>query len=191
MTILRLADNYRVRLPWGYKLILGALGTLALIVFCFFILGLRGTPLLVEETRLGPQGDFFGGHIASFVGCITLAVVVLTGYLQVLNDQRFRTKEHFINGINVISGYDINKPGCEQAMRLLDYYSSVALELQDSELLLILNTVITKEIRKRIEEIEEAGKEEYPNAVAARKEIQRILSEHHKAVKLKRKQGGP
>src|SRR2546421_12750960 len=60
----------------------------------------------------------------------------------------FRMREHFLSGIAAIARYDIASPGCEQAMRLLDYYSSLALELQNAELFNILNTVMTAEIRK-------------------------------------------
>jgi len=60
-------------------------------------------------------------------------------------------------------------------MRLLDYYSSLALASDDPELVHILNTVMTAEIRKKIEEIQEQKQEIYVSAVAARARIQDLL----------------
>lgn len=94
-------------------------------------------------------------------------------------ERRLRIREHFLAGIAAIAQYDIASPGCEQAMRLLDYYSSLALSSEDPELLHILNTVITAEIRKNIEEIQEHGQEIYVSAVTARSRIQEMLKTHH------------
>lgn len=127
----------------------------------------------------GTQGDFFGGHIAAIVGCITLLVVVLTGYTQLTYERRFRLREHFLSGIGVIGQYDIANPGCEQALRVLDYFSLIALGLRDNELLLILNTVMTKEIRKRLEELDEGKTEVYIHAREARKIIQELLKDYN------------
>src|SRR3954451_18969836 len=66
---------------------------------------------------------------------------------QIAQERSFRIREHFLAGIAAIAQYDIASPGCEQAMRLLDYYSSLALGSEDPELLHILNTVMTAEIR--------------------------------------------
>jgi hypothetical protein len=94
-------------------------------------------------------------------------------------ERRFRIREHFLAGIAAIAQYDIASPGCEQAMRLLDYYSSLALASEDPELLHILNTVMTTEIRKKIEEIQKQKQEIYVSAVAARTRIQEMLKVHH------------
>jgi hypothetical protein len=98
-------------------------------------------------------------------------------------DAQFRIREYFLSGIAAIARYDIDSPGCEQAMRLLDYYSALALELQDPEMFNILNTVMTDKIRKNLERIEAEGEEVYLSAVAARHHIKETLSEYH----LKRK----
>src|SRR6266705_2296123 len=90
-------------------------------------------------------------------------------------ERRFRIREHFLAGIAAIAQYDIASPGCEQAMRLFDYYSSLALASEDPELLHILNSVMTAEIRKKIEEIQEQKQEIYVSAVAARTRIQEML----------------
>ena len=84
-------------------------------------------------------------------------------------------REHFLSGIAAIAQYDTESPGCEQAMRLMDYYSSLALVRSDPELFHILNTLMTSEVRKRIEYIQEQNQEAYPNAVAARIRIQTML----------------
>jgi hypothetical protein len=98
---------------------------------------------------------------------------------QTEQERRLRIREHFLAGIAAIAQYDIASPGCEQAMRLLDYYSSLALDSEDPELLHILNTVMTAEIRKKIEEIQQQKQEIYVSAVAARSRIQEMLKTHH------------
>jgi hypothetical protein len=74
------------------------------------------------------------------VGCITLLVVVVTGFFQVSYDRRFDSVSTPF-GVAVIGQDDIDSPGCEQALRLLNYYLAIALELDDTELLLLLNTL--------------------------------------------------
>lgn len=64
-------------------------------------------------------------------------------------------------------------------MRLLDYYSFLALSHNDSELFHILNTVMTAEIRKNLEEIQAQEQEIYVSAVAARNHIQAMLKVYH------------
>ena len=98
---------------------------------------------------------------------------------QAEQERRFRVREHFLTGIGAIAQYDIDSPGCEQAMRLLDYYSSLAMASDDPELFQILNTVMTCEIRKKLEEIQAQKQEIYVNAVAARTRIQAMLKDYH------------
>ncbi len=98
---------------------------------------------------------------------------------QAARDRKFRIREHFLSGIGAIAQYDIDSPGCEQAMRLLDYYSSLALIENEPELFYLLNTVMTAEIRKKIEEIQKQKREIYLNAVAARDRIQTMLRDHN------------
>lgn len=59
-------------------------------------------------------------------------------------------RQFFLEGINLISQWDIKEPGCEQCMRLLDYYSRMAMNSGDDELFLLLNTVITDKIRENL-----------------------------------------
>lgn len=58
--------------------------------------------------------------------------------------------------------------------------AGLALELDDSELLLLLNTGMTKDIRLQLEELENGKKNEtYMSARTAKKRIAVILKEHH------------
>jgi hypothetical protein len=98
---------------------------------------------------------------------------------QAQQEKAFRMREHFLTGIGTIAQYDVDSPGCEQAMRLLDYYSSLALSSNDPELFQILNTVMTAEIRKKLEEIQVQKQEIYVSAVAARTHIQTMLKDYH------------
>jgi len=174
-----LKSSYGTRLPWQVNAALILIAILTLIALVYFVTGLLGEPLLGNSAALGAQGDFIGGHLASILTSITLIVVILTSYLQIHHDRKFRLREHFLSGISVISSYEAHEPGTEQAMRLLDYLALVAFQLKDDELLLILNTVITREIRAKLEEIEKTGRREYPNAVAARHKIGAILEAHY------------
>lgn len=173
------ASSYRFAVPWYLWVSLAVVVTLALVVLGFFVAALLHRMPLEYLKDYGTQGDFFGGHIAAVVGCITLLVVVVTGFLQISYDRRFRLREHFLSGIAVIGQYDIDSPGCEQALRLLDYYSAIALELNDTELLLLLNTVMTSEIRRTLEKLEEGKQEIYLEAREARRNIQQILKDYH------------
>jgi hypothetical protein len=94
---------------------------------------------------------------------------------QALQERQFRNREHFLSGIAAIAQYDISEPGCEQAMRLLDYYSYKALSLKDDELFRVLNTVMTSEIRRKLEEFQARKQETYGNAIKARTHIQELL----------------
>lgn len=110
----------------------------------------------------GWQGDFFGGHFGSGVGAITLGVVIWTSYLQLSRQQtileqerrdtrRFFLEQSLLQGVDLISQWELKESGGPQAMRLLDHFSRVALAENDDELLLLLNTVMTAEIRKNLE----------------------------------------
>ena len=177
-----LKRSYDTRLPWHLRAVLLLLALISGLTLVYFVGGLLGTPLLNTPQTLGAQGDFIGGHLASILGSITLIVVIFTGYVQIQNERKFRIRELFLSGIAAISSYEAQKPGTEQAMRLLDYFAQVAFQLGDNELLLILNTVITKEIRSNLEAIEAANRREYPNAIAAKKKIGEILAAHYKAL---------
>jgi hypothetical protein len=152
--------------PWMIGVGLG-LGLLAVLVIASalwsarFVLVLFGEPFKSLE-QLSQLGDFFGGHITAFVGSITLLVVLFFSYHQGKQQEEFfasqeqRTAKHaerqaFLDGINLITQWDIRSPGCDQSMRLLDYYARLALKSDDEELLLLLNTVITAQIRKNLE----------------------------------------
>lgn len=132
---------------------------------------------------LGQLGDFFGGHTSAFAGSLTLLAVLFFSYhtakqqyhfFEHQTEQNSRTTERqfFLGGIDLITQWDIKSPGCDQAMRLLDYYSRLALQANDEELLLIINTVITAELRKNVEG--KNGKTKSTNYPFALEAIERI-----------------
>jgi hypothetical protein len=115
---------------------------------------------------------------------LTLLIVLIGTYVQQASDRRFRLREHFLAGLNIIGQYDTNQPGCEQALRFLDYYARVALELKDKELLLLLNAVITKDIRSRLEALDkEKQRDIYVYAREAKRQLADLLRDHHMARK--------
>jgi hypothetical protein len=130
------------------------------------------------------RGDFWGGHIAAITGSITLLVVIISTAAQSRADHAARLRDSFLQGIGHIAAYDIEKAGCEQALRLLDYYSMIANQLEEPELYLILNTVMTGKIRETLEGYDSNPKNQnYPNARKARSKIKHMLEAHYKAVK--------
>jgi hypothetical protein len=134
----------------------------------------------IKFSELGEEGEFFGGNVAAITSSLTLMIVLATTYIQRSTDQRYRIREHFLAGLAVVGQYDVANPGCEQALRLLDYYSSIAMNPEDSDLLLLLNSVITKDIRARLDDLDADPKSEiYINARAARRRIGELLKAHH------------
>jgi hypothetical protein len=113
-------------------------------------------------SELGQFGDFFGGHTAAFTGSISLVIITFFTFhqskqqevffrSQSLDTKKMSDRQFFIDGLNLITQWDISSPGCDQCMRLLDHYGKLALTSEDKELLLLLNTVITAQIRKNLE----------------------------------------
>lgn len=172
-----------------------------LVVFCLFailpianliVVGYKnlniGRPSHFSLSELGQLGDFFGGHTSAFAGSLSLIVVLFFTFHQAKQQRVFflsqqadtsRTtnRQFFLEGVNLITQWDIKSPGCDQSMRLLDYYSRVALQSEDRELLLLLNTVITAQIRKNLEGKNGGFKAtNYPSACEAIEKI-RLLRE--------------
>jgi hypothetical protein len=121
-----------------------------------------GLPSALNLGELGQLGDFFGGHTSAFAGSLSLVVVLFFTFHQAKQQRIFflsqqeetsltTNRQYFLEGINLITQWDIKSPGCDQCMRLLDYYSRVALQSKDREILLLLNTVITAQIRQNLE----------------------------------------
>lgn len=116
----------------------------------------------LDLSQLGQFGDFFGGHTSAFAGSLSLIVVLFFTFHQAKQQRIFflsqqadtskaADRQFFLEGINLITQWDIKAPGCDQCMRLLDYYGRLALISEDRELLLLLNTVITAKIRANLE----------------------------------------
>lgn len=159
--------DYRKNTPLWMKVALLLTATVALFPLANLVfLGLRhlefGFTGTLELSSLGQLGDFFGGHTAAFAGSMSLLVVLFFTFHQAKQQAHFfetqRTegtqqanRNFFLTGVNLITQWDIASPGCDQSLRLLDYYGRIALQSPDRELLLILNTVVTAQIRANLE----------------------------------------
>lgn len=149
----------------------------------------------LDLTQLGQFGDFFGGHTSAFAGSLSLVVVLFFTFHQSKQQRVFflsqqadtlRTtdRQFFLEGINLITQWDIKAPGCDQCMRLLDYYGRLALISEDRELLLLLNTVITAKIRENLEGKNGSFKvTNYPYACEAIKKIRPLREADARAQK--------
>lgn len=152
--------------PWliGLLMVVGVVAILPianLIVVGFQNLQV-GNSSALNLSELGQLGDFFGGHTSAFAGSLSLVVVLFFTFHQAKEQRTFflsqqadtsktADRQFFLAGINLITQWDIKSPGCDQCMRLLDYYGRLALLSEDRELLLLLNTVITAKIRENLE----------------------------------------
>lgn len=152
---------------------------------------------------LGQMGDFFGGHMAAFAGSLSLMVVIFFTFHQSNQQRQFFEQQQsqtnqasmrtfFLEGVNQITQWDIESPGCDQCMRLLDYYGRVALASEDRELLLILNTVITANIRKNLQGENGSFKQtNYPYACNALVHIRTLREEDGRALVARRVKRNP
>jgi len=155
----------------------------------------------VTLSGLGQLGDFFGGHTAAFAGSMSLLVLLFftfhqarqQGHLfevQQRETARHSQRDFFLQGINLITQWDIASPGCDQCLRLLDYYGRLALASEDRELPLILNTVITAKIRENLQGQNGGFKRtNYPYACEAMEKIAALRKEDGLAAKTKRSVG--
>jgi hypothetical protein len=139
-------------------------------------------PIRTDTSSLGTQGDFFGGHIAASVGALTLAIVIYTSYRQSLQQDRYFSRQYFIQGADLITTA-IRDKDTISAMRFIEYYSRLALSKKDGELYLILNAVLYGDVRKQLESDDQTILNNYPYAVSAMKEIGSLL----KSQSMKRK----
>jgi len=166
------------------------------------VLGLKNLTVRSSEkslAELGQFGDFFGGHTSAFTGSISLIVIIFFTFHQSKQQEMFFEKQaadskntsdrqFFLNGINLITQWDLSSPGCDQCMRLLDYYGRLALASNDRELLLMLNTVITAEVKKNLEGKNGSFKStNYPYACEAIDRIKVLREEDSRAQKAFRK----
>jgi hypothetical protein len=153
-----------------------------LMIFVFVRTWMVG-PIFSSVEGRGQQGDFFGGHLSALFGCLTLLVVLYFGWRQRKDDREERKRESFLAGLDLIAQYDLKEPGCEQAMRILDYYSKLALEDGKEEWLWMLNVVITKDVRKKLETLKEQKQEIYIHAQEVHQKIHEVFERYHKKKK--------
>ncbi|MFP8780256.1 hypothetical protein [Hydrogenophaga sp. RWCD_12] len=194
--------DYSKNTPSWMKWALGLAALLAIVpVSNLVFLGIRNLRFAytgeIGLTGLGQLGDFFGGHTAAFAGATSLAVVLFFTFHQARQQSQFfvtqqedaakhSQREFFLQGINLITQWDIASPGCDQCLRLLDYYGRVALNSEDRELPLMLNTVITAKIRENLQGQNGSFKRtNYPYAIEVMERIAELRKEDGLASKLK------
>ncbi|KAB0563660.1 hypothetical protein C9383_22875 [Pseudomonas palleroniana] len=197
--------KYFNKTPLWMIVLVSTVGVFALIPIAnLLIVGYNNLTLGVQTglslSELGQMGDFFGGHTSAFSGALSLIVVLFFTFHQAKQQREFflaqkaeaaqnSDRQFFLDGINLVTQWEMKSSGADQCMRLLDYYSRLALESADRELLLILNTVITAQIRKNLE-----GKNgsfratNYPYACEAVEKIRTLREADSRAHKAKRKE---
>jgi hypothetical protein len=146
---------------------------------------------------LGQLGDFFGGHTAAFSTTLSLLAVLYFTHHQARQQDMFFSQQRnqdeirsvrtfFLEGVSLITQWDLASPGSDQCLRLLDYYSRLALTSTDRELALILNTVITAQIRSNLQGKNGSFKKtNYPFACLALERIAELRKQDGLAMKRK------
>jgi hypothetical protein len=147
----------------------------------------------IDYSIMGQRGDFFGGHLASVVGSLTLALAIVLGYFQTVESTRANLRSHFLEGLNLVfAALDFEKPEMDPTesksmkrfrkifyvphatMRVVDYYSRLSLELDDAEYYLIVATMISGDIKKTIRSYSDQKSQTYVYAQKAWKRIQEL-----------------
>jgi len=199
--------TYLKETPRWMLLILALLGVLAALpIASLVVAGYENLRLEIPKglsmADLGELGEFFGGHTSAFAGSASLIVVIFFTFHQAKQQRIFfvsqqdetsknAERQFFLEGINLIAQWDIKSPGCDQCMRLLDYYGRIALKSIDRELLLLLNTVITAQIRSNLEGKNGSFKvSNYPYATSAVERIRPLREADGRAHKAQSKPGG-
>jgi hypothetical protein len=178
-----LRKSYQTKSPIVLTLLIWAIALLGFAVLVVGVLSLKqGSPLIGNVDKLGQQGDFFGGHLAAFVGTLTLAIAIYTSFVQQQQTQKFFMRGYFLDAVELIveasRANDIN-----EALRIVDYFGRLALSQDDNELFLILNISLAGELRKQLENPAEHIQNNYYFAVTALKKIGEI----QKQMAIKRK----
>ena len=196
--------DYAKNTPLWLKIALFAAGLLALVPIANLVfMGVHNLTFAyrgdLSISALGQLGDFFGGHTAAFAGSTSLVVVLFFTFHQAHQQAHFfaaqqreasqnADRNSFLQGINLITQLDLASPGCDQCLRLLDYYGRLALKAEDRELSLLLNTVITAKIRKNLEGKNGSFRQtNYPYACEIMKKIAQLREEDGRAANIKRR----
>lgn len=148
----------------GIKLIILAITLLCLGLVGLAVISILKGPIFTLSDSLSQQGSFFGGYLTAIVGLLTIAAVVLIGYRQQQEQQRYFMRQYFLHGLELISSAMQNTDEV-QALRIIDYFSRLAMSSDDDELFLVLNTIFSGNIRKQLESPEEYTRNNYPFAV--------------------------
>jgi hypothetical protein len=192
--------EYWKKTPYWMKAILLVVATFAIFPISNLVfLGINNLELGSSNKQslagLGQLGDFFGGHTAAFTGALSLLVVLFFTHHQAQqqsqffqeqrNEENLRTnRSFFLEGVGLITQWDMASPGSDQCLRFLDYYGRIALSSTDRELLLILNTVITAQIRANLQGKNGSFKKtNYPYACEAIERIAVLRKEDGLAMK--------
>jgi hypothetical protein len=131
--------------------------------------------------EMAQRGEFFGGHLGTVLSAATLALLVLTSFLQRRASNITEARAMFASAIDAISRYDTHEAGCAQALRLLDHYSALALNYGRREFYSLLNTVMTSRVRRTLRN----KRCPYENAV----KVRRLISLRTARDKLRRDHG--
>jgi hypothetical protein len=195
--------DYWKNTPLLMQTVLVFIGLLALFPLGnLFFLGIKHLELgfagEISLSGLGLLGDFFGGHTAAFAGSLSLLAVLFFSYHQARQQAHFfqqqaegedlrTSRAFFLEGVGLITQWDIASPGSDQCLRLLDYYGRLALTSNDRELVLILNTVVTAQIRANLQGKNGSFKKtNYPFACEALERIAELRKEDGLAMRDRR-----
>lgn len=159
-----LREYYSPKTSFGVKLMILVISVLCIGLVGIGIISIVRGPIFIVSEPLSQQGSFFGGYLTAIVGLLTLTAVVLIGFKQSLQQERYFMRNYFLQGLELISSAIQNEDDF-QALRVIDYFSRLAISSEDDELFLVLNTILYGNIRKQLEQPEDHMRNNYPFAV--------------------------
>jgi uncharacterized membrane protein (Fun14 family) len=171
-----LKQYYASKTPLSIMLLMLPIIFLSIGLVALGVVSIVRGPIFTLPESLSQQGNFFGGYITAIVGSLTFVAVIITSFKQSQQQERYFMRQYFLQGTELISSAMRSQDDL-QALRIIDYFSRLALSSEDDELFLVLNTILAGKIRKQLEQPDKNTLGNYPFAVKAVSKIGSIQKE--------------
>jgi hypothetical protein len=146
-----LKHYYAPKTRLGINLLILSFILLGVGLLILALISIRKGPIVTLPEALIQQANFFGGYLTAIVGLLTLAAVLYLSLKQSQQQERYFLRQYFLQGTELVSP-SVRGNDDLQALRIIDYFSRLALSNKDEELFLVLNTILVGNIRKQLEQ---------------------------------------
>ncbi|MDT4969198.1 MAG: hypothetical protein QOJ64_3935 [Acidobacteriota bacterium] len=150
-TMSDLKHYYAPKTRLGINLLILSFILLGVGLLILALISIRKGPIVTLPEALIQQANFFGGYLTAIVGLLTLAAVLYLSLKQSQQQERYFLRQYFLQGTELVSP-SVRGNDDLQALRIIDYFSRLALSNKDEELFLVLNTILVGNIRKQLEQ---------------------------------------